>query len=504
MKNKKIFFLTFAAVAVILLSGCSTVINAHRQKKDMMASYDVGNYTAALNELDSYLKPPSVFNSSRIGSGDEIMWRLEAGSLYWLVGKEERTIDHLSEAEKLIADYDNRAIVNLRQVGSELSVLVTNVNAIPYRGLCRDRVLLPVYKALAYLGKNDEEGFRVELFRLRETQTKVQEDYRRFFEAEDEALQRAKQKNTNAAQSADQSTVLNNDRNSSASAALDEAKRVAHKGYGNFMNPFTIFLSGYGYLRENDWENAHVDFARLYQALPDNSIVQKYYVTILKKTSRQVPEELKNVTPFDESHFNQNSVLVIFANGKTAALKQIALYIPIILPGYATIATTAWPVCEYFTAPFQELHVTSGNQQFKTVPIADMDGIFSQEYTERLPLMITRIALSTAVKEIGSYIATRAAARAHPLAGLAVAIGTSTYKAVVNTADTRTWEILPKEYQITQFAMPENREIVIAPDGGRPMTIKIPETAKSAIVYVNAPTSDPKAFTYRVLEHKAK
>ena len=106
--------------------------------------------------------------------------------------------------------------------------------------------------------------------------------------------------------------------------------------------------------------------------------------------------------------------------------------------------------------------------------------------------MILRICLSTAVKEIGAYVATRAAARANGWAGLATAIGTSAYKATFNTADTRTWEILPKEIQIAQFAMPKDRKLVLGPDSGSPVTITLPENPESSAQCIHLPGFQPE------------
>ena len=120
----------------------------------------------------------------------------------------------------------------------------------------------------------------------------------------------------------------------------------------------------------------------------------------------------------------------------------------------------------------------------------------------RLPGMITRIVLGVAVKEVGSYFAVRAAMQAHPLAGVAVMLGTSAYKAIFNTADTRTWEILPKEFQISQFAMPADRKVTITPEGMMPISVEVPKEASSAVILVNVPDNVAKAATCRVFPIK--
>ena len=116
--------------------------------------------------------------------------------------------------------------------------------------------------------------------------------------------------------------------------------------------------------------------------------------------------------------------------------------------------------------------------------------------------MILRICLSTAVKEFGSYAATRAAAQANGWAGLATAAGTSIYKVMFNTADTRTWEILPKEFQIIQFAMPKNRKLVLGPAGGNQLNIDLPPDCGSAVLLVHAPSRHPAAFNCQVFPLK--
>ncbi|MBO4647060.1 MAG: hypothetical protein J5806_02770 [Lentisphaeria bacterium] len=500
MKNKLPLILGFAA-AGLFLTGCSTIVNAHRQKSDIMANYVNGQRAPAQEELEYKLREPAWYNSSRVNTGDEIMWRVEAGALNCIMGNDEQSIRHFSRAEELIENFDERALVNLREVGAETAVLLTNPNTLPYRGWCRDRIMIPVYKAFAYLGKGDEKGFQTELYSLRFTQDSVIDKYEKFFEAEDRAMEKEKAKNKTAASSVDPETVMKSPKNQVLSGALNETNAVAHRGYANFLNPFSIFLSAYGYARSNDYQNAIVDYSRLYKAMPGNPLIQQYYVTCLQKTRRPIPAELQNVQPLDFS-LGENNVLVVFANGRGAALRQIALYIPIVLPGYATVATVAWPVCEFYPAPFRALPVKADGRQFNTVTIADMDGILAAEYNRRLPGMILRICLGTAVKEVGAYIATRAAARANGWAGLATATATTLYKVTFNTADTRTWEILPKEFQIAQFAMPKDSKLVLGPDSSSPVTIDLPKTAGSVIVFVNAPGHAPAAFTYRVFSLK--
>ena len=475
------------STALLAATACSSLTDAHSAKQEMMNHYLAGHYDEAREILDERLRPSSWCNDSVVGTGDEIMWRLEAGTLCFLQKDYETGIAHFEAAEERVEDFDARAVVNMRGIGAESAVLVTNLNALPYRGLCRDRNLLPVFKAFAYLGKKDEEGFRVELFRLRENQEKVLTDYRRFAEAEEEAVAKARENNSGAASGINADKIFSLTNNESLNEELKKTEKAAQHGYGSFINPFAIFLSAYGYAREGDFENALVDFERLRRIMPRSRKLRSLYVYAMTRAGRTLPKRLADVK-LPDFPFERNSVLVVLANGRSASLRQASLYLPVIFPGYASLAAVAWPVCEYYEAPYSGMAVQSGEKVYTDESLADMDGILAQEYRERLPGLIARTVISTAVKEFGSYAATRAAAQADTWAGVAVGVTTTLYKMVMNTADTRSWEILPKEFRVAMAPIPEDRTVLITLSDSSTIKAVIPSDADSAIIYINAPS----------------
>ena len=264
----------------------------------------------------------------------------------------------------------------------------------------------------------------------------------------------------------------------------------ARNAYGNFLNPLAIFLSGLGYLRENDWENAYIDFKRLYEAMPDNELIRKYKVTDLQQTRRPVPAVLASVEPFRMA-LDRSSVYLIFANGRGAAFTEKKYEITVPYLGYTGIA---FPVCEYYPRPFGKVAALTGSDWTETVPVADMDAIVSQEYTERLPAMITRLVVNYLVKETASLLISQSASTADEAVRYLTYFGTGIYKYLFNTADTRSWELLPGEFQIGQLPMPSDHRLevqLLAPDGRtvlRQTTVNFGEQCRSAIVYVNAPS----------------
>ena len=488
-KNK--FFLFCPVVLVLLLSGCSTIVNSHLQKAPMMEAYIAGDNQSALQEINEKLKEPHWYNSSVINTGDELHWQLEAGTIHFYNGNYQQAIDHFTTAEKLITQYDERAKISVQDIGAETGVLVTNLNALPYRGFCRDRIALNILKSLAYLGNGKEDSFRAQIKRLRNEQKKVMSDYREFFDQEQQRLADAKNENPQSQSLFSKyntiSKLLANGQNTTLAENLKQTSLAANKGYADFLNPAAIFLSALVSLRDGNISNARIDFQRFYEAVPDNPAAQKYFVTALLSDGKEVPETLKDVLPFDFP-LDRDCVFVIFANGRGAAFKQISIDIPV---------SAAWPVCEFYPADFSGITAIAGGKAYHSTPIADMDGIIAREFEERLPLTVTRIILSTAIKEAAKYTAAAIAYSSsnddenNELAAALVFAGATIYNAAMNTADTRSWELLPKEFQLTQFPMPDDRKIKIELAGKSKLAtgIEIPDFCRSAIIFVNASSS---------------
>jgi hypothetical protein len=495
------------AAVGFLLAGCSSVINSHAQKEEMMSDYLKGDNEGALDEIDYKLREPAWYNSSVVDTGDELVWRLEAGSMNFHLGNFREAIDQLKIAEDLIELYDERADVSARDVGAEVGAALTNLNALPYRGYCRDRIALAVYKALAYLGTGNEEAFHAQIRRLRNEQKKVQDDYSKFFEQEKARLEEEMAQNPEAAKKTEETGTISGISGSPDNIAfkngMTQVREIANKGYGNFLNPAAIFLSGLGSVRDGNYDNARVDFQRLSEAMPNNPLFRKYYVTVMKKAGRELPDYLADVEPFDFP-LDEDCVFVVFANGHTAALQEISIYFPIM---------TAWPMCEFYDAPFRDLVAEAGGKKYSSMILADMDGILAQEFDERLPGMITRIVLNTLIKEAAYYagIAVIAAQKdmdptVQAVALASVAIGGAAYRYAMNTADTRSWEILPKEFQLTQFPMPKDKQVKLNLNLAGGMTVsqalKLPDDCRSAIIFVDAPSVQNVAF--HVLPIKSK
>ena len=456
----------------------------------MMEQFVAGNAEGALD----FAQKKHVSTS---GTNDELVWLLECGSLQFYLGHYEAALDSFRLCEELIEEYDERALVSLTDTGTEALAVLSNENALPYRGWCRDRVALGIFKSLAYLGVGKEEAFRAQVKRLRQEHQKIQEDYQKFFDKEQERYEEEKVKNQEAAKKAASTEYLNDPRNAAFATSMSETQEVAHRGYGNFLNPASIFLSGLALMRDGNWDNARIEFERLYKALPNNLYAKQYYATALRRAGRPSPAALLDVQPFPFP-LERNCVFVLFAHDLSPSFEQVAVYYPLMI---------AWPICVYHPAMMPSLTVQAGDASYPALPLADMDGILAQEFNRRMPVRIVRTLTYALIKE-AAYIATMESMNrsmndngsgAKGAAMFATALAYKTYQAMFNTADTRGWFILPKEFCVAQMPMPQDRTLTFT---GLPAssTIQIPEGCGSAIVYVNAMT--PAKIQYQVFPLK--
>ena len=490
------------AIVIILTSGCSSIIDARKQKKPYMDDYYSGDVTRAAAEL-------SEKSDDRADTGDELMWLLDAGTANYTAEQYQKSLQLFEKSESLIQEFDARAVVNARGVGAEIGSTITNANALPYRGMYLDRIMLNAYKALNYFAINDASGAHVELRRMREAQQQVVRQFDDELRASEQEIQEYNLQNQQKSRSLGNrnttvpfSTII---KNPVVNEAYTVSEAKANKLYGSLGNPFVSYFSAMGYLMENNYGEALVDFRNLYKMIPNNKLIQRDYVTAAKRIGSEIPVEIEGIEPFAYP-LNNKIVYVVLFNGRAPALKQEKFQLILPYVGYTGIA---FPRYEYFSPQLQGLDVAyklnKQQESVKTEQIADFDAIMSQEYHNKLPAMVTRLVISTLAKELASYAIVQAARRSNNGAGLGALVLTGMFKYLFNTADTRGWETLPKEVQVTHFPIPDDGRLSISPvgmaaQGNYPQgtEIVLNKETNIAIVYVRALSG--QKLIYKVIE----
>ena len=495
----KLTTIIFAAVSMFYNCGCSSIVDSREQKRDIADAYVKGKLKSASDMVNEKSK-------SRKDSGDAVMWFLESGLINFEAGKYQESLKHFENAEAMLSEYDDRATVSVRDSGAEVGSAVTNLNAIPYRGFCYDRILLNVYKAMVYFAMHKPDAAGVELRRMRETQKNIERKFSDEIEKARKETEAANLKNKQQTKDLAKKNPKVNPtvsfksllKNKDIRKAYIESGQKSEKAYGNFMNPFSTYMSAVGYLFDQDYNEANVDFRNLYRMNPNNPLTNRDYVTCARRIGAKVPKALKNIPSWKHS-LDKNIVFVIFANGRGPALKQVKIQLVLPFVGYTGIA---FPVFEYFKRNIKRINLEADSQKYCTGQVVNMDNVVSQEYHERLPTMITRLVVSYLVKETASLIMVQSM-KEHGDAAQFIAYGaTGVYKYLFNTADTRCWESLPGEYQIVHFPIPKDRKVKIALPGpeAKLQTIKISDKTNFSIIYIRG--INDKVIAIKTIELK--
>jgi hypothetical protein len=442
--NTKIIAVPFiCTIVLITFSGCSTFIGSRYQKSEMMTHYTAGRYNKAHKDAAEYLE-------RREGTIDELMWLLECGYIEFLLEDFRGSLNKFERAEQIIIDHEQRAVINLRGIASEVGAAYTNQNALPYKGYYYEKIMVHIFKALNYLALDEPEAAQVELRRMRDRQKIIE------YEFDEDIYQKAPQQirmGPNAVISSDSyaknQTVLEDKR------ILEE---FSNKSLGLFLNPAALYLSAIAYLAEKDYGEAFIDLKKMYQTDKKNPFVRRLYKTALVRLGNEVPQGLKSVKPYEFKLAN-SCVYVIFENGLTPARDERIIHL--VLPPPVGYTGFAYPVLEYYPEYIKNVTVSNsiGRKLTETTSIADMDGIVSMNLKKEFNKIISRAMVSMATKEATS-IGLQIAAEQVPYVGVPLRWGifaaASIYKYASNRADTRCWQTLPKEYQATVFPQPQD------------------------------------------------
>jgi hypothetical protein len=470
---------------LILINACSVFTTARKQKASFIKKIYNGNINKVSEPL--YKKGVSAKNST-----DELSWMLESGYVLFEAGHYEKSLQAFQRCETVIKDYEKRALISTRDITQESAVLATNLNSLPYKGRFVDKSMLYIFTALNYFALQKTEDALVEIRKMREYQKKVLKTYLSTIKKEEKEIENLQNLNKQKAKTHSKSSISFEQlrKQKAVKEAMENSSVIAHTRYGAFANPLVSYFSALGYLIENNYTEALVDFRNLYKMEPENNLVKRTFVTLAHATGSEIPEELKEVEPYNFS-LNDKIVFVLFFNGRGAALKTKKFQMVLPFVGYTGIA---FPVYEFFNDQTNNLEISfSLNEKEKSEPlenIADIDAVVLNEYNADFPKMITRIVTSTLVKEAASYAAVLAARRAGNGFGIAAMALTGFYKYLFNTADTRSWETLPKEVAVAQFPYSDDRKVMFSFPKSKGKiknkVIELKDSSRISIIYIRA------------------
>jgi uncharacterized protein len=444
-KYKKAALYTVMFGVIIILTGCSTLISSRSQKKAAMKYFSAGDYRKAEKLISEYAE-------AREGTGDELMWHLEHGTVNFVLEDYSASIKAFEKAENVVKDHENRATFNLRGMGAEVGAAYTNANALPYTGYFFEKILINAYKSMNYLAMNNPDAAAVEMRRARFRQKMA----RRRFEIDliEEYLYESPKYSGAAIPGLSPEAILNKEEVKKDRAWLKKQKNFQ---YGNVVNPTVNFLSAVDFLAQRLPYEALLDFRILHRIDAKNPFFRKCYVTLAKKLNEPLPEFLEK-TPVYNFPLDRKVVYLFFEEGLIPARKEKLF--EMILPPPVGYVGIAYPILEYFPSDAAYLQIKAENgSKVNTQEIGDFGAISSFALDYQMKEIITRAVIGALVKEATS-IALQQTAKivgnsiqngAGDVAQIVVFITMQIYKKVFNRADVRCWQTLPMQTQGAVF-----------------------------------------------------
>ncbi|HEX7630622.1 MAG TPA: hypothetical protein VF388_00700 [Lacunisphaera sp.] len=507
------------AFALLLLAGCASY---DQQTAQLNTATKTGNAGNAVTEIDKQV-------AANAGKKDELIFRLEQGATMWTAAMSDptsvpdirpapapvkkgeappppqpeptpeevhkfylnRSINAFDLAEDRVNKYEEEAKV---KVGAEVGAALTNQATLPYRGRTYDKVMMNTYKAIGYLELGDKDKARVELNRsLQRQRDAVAANEKRIAALQDEQAKAARgelKDEQGKSASYDTNRAMKDGRAGPALDAALSASLAPMKAYGDYVNPYSVFLDGlfFTVLGEggSDLERGRKSFERVAGMVPENTFIRA---------------DLEAATAAAEGKAPEGVTYVIFETGTAAARDQVRIDIPTFLVNSRVpYVGAAFPKLKFNESYIPSLGVTAGDKTVSTSIVASMDSVIANDFKNEWPAIVTKTMITTATKAIVAAVAQKAAEdRGGMWAGLAAGLIMGAINSATNIADTRSWSTLPKEFQYARVATPANREITINA-GGTQKTVALAPGAVNVVYVKSASPTAPLLVSSFVLK----
>ncbi|MFA6288146.1 MAG: hypothetical protein WC661_12250 [Opitutaceae bacterium] len=510
--------LVFGGASLLLfVTGCQTY---QEQSSSLTTSFKSSNIAVAVATADKKAKDNE-------GGKDEILWKLEQGATLRTAALTDpaqlppppavapavppdpatpppvpptpaeisasyakRSITAFDQAEEKVNYWEEQAKI---KVGSEGLAVITNLANIPYRGRSYDKVMLDTYNALNYLQLGQADPARVSLNRaLQYQRDAVELNQKRIVAAQDEAAKAREGKikdEKGKSASYDVDKAQKDPKTGPALTAALAASTAPIKAYGDYVNPFAVFLDGLFFTvrgeNGSDWERGRKSFERVAGMVPENPYVAADFATATAAAEGKAPEGL---------------TYVIFETGTGPHRDQVRIDIPTFLvTSRLAYVGAAFPKLVFNGDYAATLAVAAGGQTFNTATVASMDSVVANDFKNEWPTTLTKTLIATATKAIIQAIVQKQMSDQNAALGLFGGLAMTVVNASTNIADTRTWRTLPKEFQYARLATPADRQLTLAA-GTQTKTITLDPGAVNVVYVKSVSTTSPLLISQFILK----
>jgi len=386
---------------------------------------------------------------------------LQAANSYLFAKEYERSIALFDEAESIIKLHHLKTLAGT--TSDYLTGVMLNDAARDYHSSISESIMVNTYKALDYMALKKPEKARVEFNRAVDRVRRAKETYAELIAKQKEAIDTKKREEGSKAID----NTLDN-RQTKSIIAKNYSSLREYEAYPEFVNPFTLYLAGLFFAIEGDYAKSSSLLKEVYGMVPKNKTVESDFEMVEHALLGRAVKE--------------RYVWIIYENGLGASKSEFKINIPVYLASNKVIYTgIALPVMKRGVRASDALSVLhDGKLLSKTSVVGDMDSVVFSEFNYSYNDILTRALLSAALKTYAQY----EAKRDNPYIGLAAAA----FQLLTNHADIRSWNTLPKDFQVTRVKIPKNNKLLLR-TGAHNMDVELSNSSKHAIVYVRMATA---------------
>jgi hypothetical protein len=416
------------SICISLLGGCAT--------SSLFTSYpkqaESFQHAISMNSLDQNASKLAVLedlNDER-ESADAMLYMMERGRINQI---NSAFSDSKTDFELVIDGFEEQDLASTIEAGNTLAQgasLLTNDNAIPYKGAGYERVFTHHHQAFNYLGQNDLSGASVEFRKVAlEQRILLEKHEKEVAEAYEEAEENDIDLNTL----------------SSEFSGLDN---VAGKVKSSFQNAYTFYASAAFWEAQGDLSAAWVDYKKAFEINSNNTYLKQDIARVAKKLGEKPAQKELN-----EAQAGQGTVVVFFEDGFVPSKSEIKVPVPTFDGGFISLAfpyyqTDSWPFSSSLRAIDDQF-----NDLGTSEVVVDVSALAVKDLKEQIPQLLVRQAL----RGFAKYQLQKQSGDHGGIGGQLLA---SLYNVISESADRRSWLTLPHTAQVMRFNLDAGKRAI--------------------------------------------
>lgn len=420
-------------LASALAGGCATtsVFNPYPDQALEMKMALVPQPELAegsLSRIDEVLESLEA----RRESEDALLYMMERGRLAQLASRFAESRRDFELVIRRFEEADLASTIELSRLGQEGASMLTNDNALSYRGAGYERIFAHQHQAFNYWALGDIEGAGVELRKAGLEQQVLLEKY------ESEIAE------------AHQDAAENNIDLSTLPVEFAGLDTIAGEVKSSFQNAYTFYTSAVFWEATGELDSALIDFKKAFEINPGATLVKRDIARVSSKLGMPVDSDV--VLP----NGDEGVVVILFEEGFVPAKSEIKLPIPMPDGGLMALAfpfyeTNGWPAS--VSLKVQGKNVTDVAE---TTPIINVGALAVKDLKERIPGLLVRQTL----RGISKY---QLQSQSGEQFGVAGTLLSSIFNIVSESADRRSWLTLPSTAQVMRLHLPAgSRELTLS------------------------------------------